>query len=157
MPRAIEFTQEIADTICDRIADGRTLRAILRESNDLPGMTTIFKWLDQNEAFAKQYARACDERVESMNEDLMDISDEAVGLDAAGVQAKKLQIETRKWLMGKAKPKKYGDRLQVDNMHSFEQRTTSDLQEHALKLSKNIDWPALNELLSQSAKQQNSE
>lgn len=148
MPKAIEFTQEIADTICDRIADGRTLRATLRESNDLPGMTTIFKWLDQNEAFAKQYARACDERVESMNEDLMDISDEAVGLDAAGVQAKKLQIETRKWLMGKAKPKKYGDRLQVDNIHSFEQQSTDDLQTRAIKLAQSIGLPQLNELTS---------
>jgi len=130
------FDQDVADFICEQIADGNSLRKVIREyqaAKNLPGITTIFKWLDQHESFAKQYARACDERAESFGEEINDIADEAKDKDAAGVQAAKLRIETRKWLMGKVKPKKYGDRVQVDNTHSFEQESTDDLLARATK------------------------
>jgi len=136
----MEFNQEAVDFICEKIANGDSLRKVLREhqaAQNLPGMSTIFKWLDAHESFAKQYARACDERVETFAEEIKDLSDEAVGKGAAGVNAKKLQIETRKWLMGKTKPKKYGDRVQVDNTHSFENVSDEDLIARRNMLLKN--------------------
>ena len=48
------YTQEIADQICDLLAQGKTLT-----SRSLPGSTTVRRWaLDLNHPFAAQYARA---------------------------------------------------------------------------------------------------
>lgn len=158
------FDQAIADFICDEIVEtGNSLRQIFRDhknnpdSPQLPGWTTFFKWLDENESFANQYARACNERVEAFREDIKDIADEAVGQDAAGVQAAKLRIETRKWLMGKANPKKYGDRVQVDNTHSFEQESTDDLLARATKYAAKLGISIPNGVSSPAAPQESSD
>ena len=152
------FDQAIADFICDEIVEtGNSLRQIFRDhknnpnSPQLPGWTTFFKWLDENESFANQYARACNERVEAFREDIKDIADEAVGQDAAGVQAAKLRIETRKWLMGKANPKKYGDRVQVDNTHSFEAMSDDDLVSRRNNLLKASGIPILESQISRAS------
>jgi hypothetical protein len=48
----------------------------------------------------------------------MDISDKDVGItdgkkDWAAVQKHKLQVDSRKWLLSKLAPKKYGDKLEL--------------------------------------------
>ncbi|MBX8785491.1 hypothetical protein HBA94_17175 [Ochrobactrum sp. GRS2] len=48
-----------------------------------------------------------------MAEDILDIADDE---ECADVQKAKLRIDTRKWLMSKMAPKKYGDK--VMNEHS---------------------------------------
>ncbi len=35
--------------------------------------------------------------------------------DTEAIQRSRLRIETRKWLMGKLKPKKYGDKLELEH------------------------------------------
>ena len=57
MGRPDSFSQQTADLICERLADGESLRSICR-SEDMPGRTTVFKWLRELPAFADQYARA---------------------------------------------------------------------------------------------------
>ncbi len=39
--RPSDFTQEIADTICERIADGASLRKICEEDDALPDRGTV--------------------------------------------------------------------------------------------------------------------
>jgi len=121
------FTQELADEVCRRIAEGKSLRSVCRDE-DMPGMTTVFKWLREKEDFTKQYARATEERTEAMAEDILDISDDGTNdwmtITSAGgfekevpnnevLQRSKLRVDTRKWIMSKMKPKKYGDKVDV--------------------------------------------
>jgi hypothetical protein len=74
----------------------------------------------EHKEFSDQYARAKDAQVDAMGEELLDISDDISG-DVSGelempnsvaVQRAKLRVDTRKWLMGKLRPKKYGDKTQ---------------------------------------------
>jgi hypothetical protein len=74
----------------------------------MPGRTTVFRWLGEHEIFRNQYEKAQRERTVAWAEELADIADEA---SAETVQKARLQIDTRKWLMSKMAPKKYGDRV----------------------------------------------
>lgn len=121
------FTQDLADEVCKRIAEGKSLRSVCKD-DDMPGMTTVFKWLREKEDFTKQYARATEERTEAMAEDILDISDDGTNdwmtITTKGgfeqevpnnevLQRSKLRVDTRKWLMAKMKPKKYGEKVDV--------------------------------------------
>jgi hypothetical protein len=54
-----------------------------------------------------------------MAQEVLELSDSDVGLlpdgkkDWAAVQKHKLQVDTRKWLLSKLAPKKYGDKIEV--------------------------------------------
>jgi len=110
----MDFNQRIADEICERLSKGDSLRKICGPERDdfLPGQTTVFKWLDENEAFAKQYARAREAQADCKFDEAWEIAETATVED---VQVARLKIDTIKWQAGKLAPKKYGDKLDVEH------------------------------------------
>lgn len=124
--RPSEFTQEIADAICERIAEGESLRTICRD-DEMPNRSTVFRWLAARPEFSDQYARAREAQAEALFEDMLEIADDASGdtkivgrdgeerevCDTEFVQRSKLRIDTRKWMAGKLAPKKYGEKLEL--------------------------------------------
>ena len=129
--RPSEFTQEKADIICARLAMGESLRSVCK-SDDMPSAQTIFNWMRSYPQFLEQYARAKEESADAMAEEILDIADdgsndwmeqldkdgECIGykLNGEHVQRSRLRVDTRKFLMAKMKPKKYGEK--VMNEHS---------------------------------------
>ena len=121
--RPSEFTQEIADTICHRLAAGESLRRIC-EDEDLPERQTVHRWLQKNEEFRDQYAQARQDQADTLFDEVLDIADDARndwmerhGKDDKGYQENgehisrsRLRIDARKWMAGKLRPKKYGER-----------------------------------------------
>lgn len=124
------FTQAKADLICERLAVGESLRTVCR-AEDMPEISTVFKWLRENEEFSKQYARAKEESVVALAEEIMDISDDGTNdwmeyhygeddsqsgwkINGEALQRSRLRVDTRKWLLSKILPKKYGDRIQQE-------------------------------------------
>lgn len=125
--RPSEYTQEIADLFCELIANGDSLRTACAAKN-MPSPATIFKWMRENDIFLKQYEKATQERTEAMAEELLDIVDDGSNdymvktgkdgseswvLNGENIQRSRLRADTRKWLMAKMKPKKYGDKIDV--------------------------------------------
>lgn len=116
------FTPELMDKICHELSQGKSMRTVCKDP-DMPDPATIFRWLRTNEEFCKQYARAKEESADAMSEEILDISDGAVNLavevdpkaSGAVVQAARLQVDTRKWLMSKMKPKRYADKLDLSS------------------------------------------
>jgi hypothetical protein len=112
------YTQELADQICEQLAEGISLRTVCL-AEDMPSARTVFRWLRTNEDFCQQYARAKEESADALFEETIDIADESLegAQDAdpkssgAIVQAYRLRVDTRKWYMSKMKPKKYGDKI----------------------------------------------
>src|SRR4029077_17916316 len=47
----------IADTICERLVDGESLRAICADPA-MPARATVFRWLARNQEFRRSYALA---------------------------------------------------------------------------------------------------
>lgn len=115
------YTPELASTICEQIALGYSMRSVCK-AEGMPAMSAVFRWLRDNKEFQEQYARACEERTEAMAEDLLDIADDGTNdyhetddgrtiYNGDAIQRSKLRVDTRKWLMAKMKPKKYGDKV----------------------------------------------
>lgn len=121
------YTPELADTICAEIALGKSLKTALASIENAPAMSSVFKWLAENKEFSDKYAYATSERTEAMAEDILDIADDGSndlmtiqkGNETYEVENKevtnrsRLRVDTRKWLMSKMKPKKYGEKLDV--------------------------------------------
>lgn len=117
------FTQELADLICGEIASGRSLRSVCQDEG-MPTATSVFRWLAKHEAFSEQYARAMEARTNALAEEIIDIADEGARdtyIDDNGnertnndvIARSRLRVDTRKWLMSKMAPKKYGEKLDI--------------------------------------------
>src|SRR4030095_12708768 len=81
------------------------------------GLGTGFGARDQ--VFMDRYARCLSSRWEAMAEQVIEIAEETPPVDAIGhvdsgwVQNQRLRIDTKKWLLSKALPKKYGERVEA--------------------------------------------
>lgn len=117
------YSQEIADAICSKLAEGNSLRSVLREEG-MPSIGTFLRWVSERPELADQYAHARALCIDAMAEDIIDIADtpqigqktvsKASGLEITEgdmVEHRRLRIESRKWLLAKVAPKKYGDRI----------------------------------------------
>lgn len=128
--RFTAFDQDIADQICERIAsEAISLKAICK-ADDMPGMTTVFKWLRENETFAKLYADAREAQADLLFDETLEIADDAqndweerkhfAGADESpqvngeAIARAKLRIDTRKWIAAHLRPKKYSDKLDLN-------------------------------------------
>lgn len=114
MATPLEFDQAIADEICERLAGGQSLRKICGVDRDdfLPGQNTVYKWLDDNEAFAKQYASARARQADSKFDEAGEIAEKAT---VENVHVARLQIDTIKWQAAKLAPKKYGEKVELEH------------------------------------------
>lgn len=143
--RPSEFTQEIADKICERLADGESLRSIC-EAEEMPSKTTVFRWLNANPDFRDQYARAREVQADTLFDDILDIADNARndwmerrGEDDAGwqvngenIRRSQVRIEARKWMAGKLRPKVYGDKIDVNHSGELSVRKATELSDDEL-------------------------
>lgn len=128
MGRPCEFTQEIADRICVQVGEGNSLRTICA-ADDMPGAATVFRWLAKIDDFREQYAQAREHQMNALAEEIIDISDNGVndwmekhhGDDVSwrengeAINRSKLRVDTRKWLLSKLAPKKYGEKIGIEH------------------------------------------
>lgn len=124
MARKSEFKQEVADEICRRLIEGESLRQICADEH-MPVTSTVCKWLGVHEKFAEQYARAREAQADALFDEILDIADdgqndwmERNGEDNLGwqvngeaLQRSRLRVDARKWMAGKLRPKKYGEKI----------------------------------------------
>lgn len=131
MGRVTTFTQEIADRICNELADARSLRSICIDEG-MPSQATVFRWLadDRYVNFREQYARARESQADAIFDEILDIADDGSNdwmertredgsvdevLNHEHVQRSKLRIDARKWMAGKLRPKVYGDKIELNH------------------------------------------
>ena len=81
--------------------------------------STFNRWVDADAKLAEDYAHAREDLIERMANEVMELADSEVPETGDGkkdwqaIQKHKLQVDTRKWLLSKLAPKKYGDKLEV--------------------------------------------
>jgi hypothetical protein len=126
--RPSSYTQDVGDAICERIADGESLRAICA-GEDMPNRATVFRWLAAFRDFSDQYARARESQADTLFDEILSIADTPVigekrkVKDDGGVEIstgdmiehRRLQVDARKWMAGKLRPKKYGEKLELEH------------------------------------------
>lgn len=118
----VEYSEEIADVICDRLANAESLRKICL-SDGMPSQSTVFRWLgdDRHADFRERYARAREAQADALFDEMLDIADDGANdymgedekYNGDAVQRSRLRVETRKWMAGKLKPKVYGEKTLI--------------------------------------------
>lgn len=128
MGRPSDYCEETALLVCERLVEGQSLRKICRDE-EMPGIATVFRWLDAHAKFREQYARAREAQADTLADEITDIADDAssdyydrpVGtegetdrvVDAEHINRSRLRVDARKWIASKLKPRKYGDKLEL--------------------------------------------
>lgn len=124
--RPTTYKQETADLICEQLALGRSMRSICQDDG-MPAMSSVFKWLREHKEFSEQYVKAKQESADAMAEDLLHIADTPLMGEVKTIKPdgsvevrqeemlghRRLQVDARKWLMAKMKPKVYGEKVDL--------------------------------------------
>jgi len=77
----------------------------------MPSMASIFLWLSKHPEFSEQYARAREAQAESHADRIVEIADD----DTIDPNHKRIMVDARKWVASKLKPKRYGDKAEVEH------------------------------------------
>lgn len=117
-----EDIDNIFDEVCIRVENGEAIRDILKDKN-LPSSSTFYDWLENDTEKSKRYARAKELWAESQAAEILRIADDSTNdtiytekgeiENKEWVNRSKLRVDTRKWLMSKMYPKKYGDKIDL--------------------------------------------
>lgn len=107
--RPSAFSEEVAGTICMEIMAGKSLRTICAMEG-MPSTSTVYAWLGQYPEFQDMYAHAREIQADVLADEILEIADSEIDTNRARVM-----IDARKWLAGKLRPKKYGDRVELDH------------------------------------------
>lgn len=117
--------QEIWDSILEELMSGRSLRKVLRDPG-MPPRKTVYSWIVKDEEKRNQYAQAREIYADDMFDEMLDIADstdeDIITLDNGKqainhrvVMRDRLRIDTRKWNLSRMFPKKYGDKLEIND------------------------------------------
>lgn len=92
----------------------------------MPSKSTVMRWLASHQEFRDQYAGAREAQADYYAEEIIEISDDGSNdwmdrklsdgsteeVENKDVLARsRLRVDTRKWLMARMAPKKYGDKI----------------------------------------------
>jgi hypothetical protein len=122
--RPSDYDVLVAETICNRIVGGESLRAICADPV-MPARATVFRWLTGNEEFRRSYALARESRAEELLDEILEIADDSSGdyvervlpdgkvvmvPNPENIRHARLRIKARKWALARMTPRKYGNR-----------------------------------------------
>jgi hypothetical protein len=103
------YTREIADTICTRMSEGESLRAICRDP-DMPSEGTVRGWAVRDvDGFGDRYRAARQMLLEYWADLIIDIADD----EESDPRSRQIRTGVRQWLMSKLAPRRYGDKVQI--------------------------------------------
>jgi hypothetical protein len=113
------FTVELGLQITELIAESKTLNQALKALGNPVHRATVFRWLDENEDFRKQYARAHSLQAETDADEIREITRRVIGPLNEGETAipaadARVAIDALKWAASKRNPKRYGEKVEVD-------------------------------------------
>lgn len=123
---AIDQQSVMPDILAAIATTPSSLETICKSDKRFPDARTVYRWIDADEELCQRYTRAKEAQLQVLADQLIDLADndricrkvtekadgstETVTLDQT--DRTKLQIDTRKWLLSKLNPKKYGDKVE---------------------------------------------
>lgn len=140
--RPTVYTEEIAAKICRRIAEGETLKQICRDER-MPPESTVRTWaLDDRAGFSARYARAREMQLDTWADEITEIAEDGRNdwmeretrsgrvvtvLNEEAVARSRLRVDSRKWLLSKLKPERYGDKLELSGKLDLNNKTDEQI------------------------------
>ena len=110
--------------IIQQIELGRSLKNILDDDTYPISRATFYNWLNDNPDSIELYKKATEIRADGIFDDMLEISDDNTKdyyYDVNGnrqqsmvaVNRSRLQLDTRKWVLGRMNPRKYSEKLDI--------------------------------------------
>jgi hypothetical protein len=113
----VEYSPELAERICSRLAEGESLARICRDKN-MPTKRTVVRWVLKNPEFAEMYNTARQIQAELLGDEILDIAgdsskdrNEDGTPNHANVQRDRLRVDTIKWYLARINARKWGDKV----------------------------------------------
>ncbi|WP_395707572.1 terminase small subunit protein [Casimicrobium huifangae] len=127
MGRPSDYTEDMAIEICARLASGESLVRMCK-ADDMPSVSTVYRWIQAHEEFRDNYTRAREDQADTLADEILDIANtpvvgvktktnekgEVETTEGDMIEHRRLQVDARKWIAAKLKPKKYGDKQQTE-------------------------------------------
>lgn len=107
MGRPSSYTPEIGTSICQGIAQGKSLVKVCQGLDIDYG--NVFDWMKIYPEFSDNYIRAREAQADYLADGILDIADDS----SLQSDDRRVKIDARKWYAGKLKPKKYGESSQI--------------------------------------------
>lgn len=134
----LQITKHQNKFIQDIIETQIPVRELISENKDV-SVNMFFRWLREDESYAKQYAQAQEVRAEAMFDEMLKIADTPVKgttikttkfgdevTVADMIAHRRLQVDTRKWYLSKINPKKFSEKVQQELSITKEQPLFGD-------------------------------
>lgn len=109
------YSGALARKVCASVARGVTL-AVICQRPGMPDRDTVSRWFAHEAEFRASYGRALEDLADRYAKQILRLADlgrlrapsHGAGEDRGNVAHLKLRIDTRKWLMARLAPIKYG-------------------------------------------------
>ena len=151
--RPTDYNEDIANRLCTEIASSSKSLRTLCKGDDMPDISTIMRWIKKHEEFREQYARAKEAQADYLIEEMIDIADngsndfmtvvigdlEYEKENKEVISRSRLRVDTRKWIASKLKPKKYGDKVELEQSGSVINYNTELTADEIAKLKNELD------------------
>ena len=120
--RPTTFTQELADSICERVAAGEYLAVICRDLG--VGLRTVYDWRDTNPEFSASLAHAREDGEDALVVKTLEEIDEPAAMtmtqfgekvDSGDVALRKLRLDARLKVLAVWNPKKWGQNARIEH------------------------------------------
>lgn len=103
------YSDELAETICDRLREGESMRRLCKDDG-MPDRRTVERWMAADPEFAAKCARAREDQADLMDDRILDLADKTERSEIDPVAAR-VVISTLQWRAEKLKPKVYGTKI----------------------------------------------
>ena len=107
--------QEKAAAVIELMHSGLSMRQACIQADIT--QQSFLRRVEADPALAEKYAGAREALIDKLADELLTIADAPVGstesgsTDSGAVQKQRLQVDTRKWLLSKLAPRKYGEKV----------------------------------------------
>jgi hypothetical protein len=113
MARLSEYDFELCKKICEQVAEGKNIKAVLRSDESIyPTFQTWCNWKREHQELFDLYVRSIQDKAESVDDQIDEIlADVKTGkIDAA---AARVIIYTLQWKASKYYPRMFGDKVDI--------------------------------------------
>ena len=124
--RPTKYSEKLAIEICSNIGMGNSLRKTC-EMDGMPSFQSVYTWFSKYPDFLEQYTRAKTDSGDSDADKIEDIAERVI-TGEIGPQEARVAIDAFKWTAGKKRPKKYGDKQQIEHSGKVGLSDLSDVE-----------------------------
>jgi len=116
---------EVFDAIINDVTGGSSVRKAIADHGAHP--MEFYRAIDANVSWCERYTRAKEASMEAMADEILALADNPVAalktttkadgsvetVEGDAVERTRIQIDSRKWLLSKLAPKRYGEKLDL--------------------------------------------